>query len=100
MHDVNNVFPRPIENPAGSNHKLAVRQTTKLLRKGTRTREFLKPFDRSQYALDEFASCLPIFHSNVIRDRVQIVKCRVSPDYFSHRSNRRLAWACVEIRPS
>jgi hypothetical protein len=24
----------------------------------------------------------------------------ISPDYFSHRSNRRFAWACVEVRPS
>ena len=63
-------------------------------------REFLKPLDGSQYALNEPASRRSVLQGNIIRNRIQIVNSGISPGYSSHRSGRRLAWACVEIRPS
>ena len=63
-------------------------------------REFLKPYDGSQYLLDEPASRGSILQGNVICNRIQIVNSGISPGYSSHRSSRRLACACVEMRPS
>jgi hypothetical protein len=50
--------------------------------------------------LDKFASRSRVLQGDIICNRIQIVNRRISPDYSSHRFNRRFAWACVEIRPS
>ncbi len=100
MNDVDNLLLHTIENTARRDNQLAVRQTHQFIWAGARTREFLKPLDGSQYLLDEFATRCSVLQGNIICDRIQIVNRRVSPDYSSHRSIRRFAWACVEIRPS
>jgi len=100
MNDVDALLLNTIENAARRDNQLAVRQTNEFIGQRAHTRESLRPFDGSHYALDEPASRCRVLQGNIICNGIQIVNRRVGPDYFSHRSSRRLAWGWVEIRPS
>ncbi len=47
----------------------------------------------SEYTLNEFASGFGLIKSNVVCDGIEIVECRLGPDYFNHRAMRFLALA-------
>jgi len=100
MNDIDDLFLNAIEHTARWNYQLAIRQATGLHGQRADMRKPPEPFDSRQYVPDQLMSRLGLVQRNVIRDRIEFLNRRVCPDYFSHRSNRRLAWLWVEVRPS
>jgi hypothetical protein len=100
MNGVDDLFLDAIENTARRHNQLAIRQATQLGWDGTHARKPLKRFDGSEYLLDQLTGRGGFLERNIIRNRLQILNRRVSPDYFSHRFNRCFARTWVEIRPS
>ena len=91
MDNVDDLFLYAIENTAGRNNQLAVRQAPEFMRNGANVGKSLKPFDCSQYPPDQSTSSLRFVQGHIICDRIQILNRGISPDYFSHRFNRRFA---------
>jgi len=59
--------------------------------KGTHLGKSLKHFNGLQYLLDQLTSSRRFVQGDIICNRIQILNCRISPDYFSHRFNRCFA---------
>jgi len=100
MNDVDGLFLKAIENAAGRNNQLAIRQATEFGWKGTHPGKFLKHSNGSEYLLDQSMSRRRFLQGNIICNRIQILNRGISPDYFSHRFNCCFAWMWLEIRPS
>ena len=100
MNDVDDLFLNAIENTAGRNNQLAIRQATEFGWKPAHLGKFLKHSNGSQRLLDQLMSRRRFLQRNIICNRIQILNRGISPDYFSHRFNRCFAWTWVETRPS
>jgi len=100
MNDVDALFFEAIENSAGRNNQLAIRQAPGLGWSRTQERKFLKAFNGSKDLLGQWMSRLGFVQRNIIGNRIQFLNRRFRPDYSSHRFNRCLAWLWVAVRPS
>src|SRR5208337_3339616 len=100
MNDIDGLFLDAIENAAGGNDQLAIRQSTELDWKRSHLRKSPQPSNSRKHLTDQLMSRLRLVQGNIICDRIKVLNRRVSPDYFSHRFSRCLARLWVEIRPS
>lgn len=82
-----------IEDSAGWLNDLPIAPAAQLLRLRTTVGMSNELFDVPEDALNQFACCVRVVKSNIIGDRVEIVKRGLRPDYFSHRAMRFLALA-------
>lgn len=92
MNDVDDLFLQTIEDTAGINNQLAIRQAAQFGWKGAYLGKFLKHSNGSEDLSDQLMSGRRFVQRNRIRNRIQILNRRISPDYFSHRFNRCFAW--------
>ncbi len=100
MNDEDDLLLHMIENTAGRNNQLAIRQATQFGWNGAHLGKFLKHSNRNKYLLHPLTGGRRIVQRNIICNRIQILNRRISPDYSSHRFNRSFAWTWVEVRPS
>ncbi len=100
MNDVDGPFLSAIENTAGRNNQLAIRQATEFAWKPAHPGKFLKHSNGSEYPSDQLMSRRWFLQRNIVCNRIQVLNRRISPDYLSHRFNRCFAWTWVEIRLS
>jgi hypothetical protein len=93
VEDPDPLAVRAVKDPAGRFDNLPVSRTTELGGHGSASWVPFQLFDMFEDSLDETACGLGVVESNIVRDRVQISQCRLSPDYLSHRAMRFFASA-------
>ena len=92
MNDVDDLLISAIENTAGRNNQLAIRQATEFRGDRAHLRESPKPSHGSEHPLDQPLSGLRFVQRYIICDRIQLLNRRIGPNYFSHRFSRCFAW--------
>lgn len=100
MEDVHPSLFVPVDDPTGWLNDLPVPPAFELRELGTASWMLSELPNVPDDALDEVTCRDGIVQGDVVGYRLEVAQSGLCPDYFSHRDRRRLAWACVTVRPS